>query len=137
MECDGSSVSFFDLRTALASEKARADAAEALAKEEGEARDHWFDLATYEVGGVPQHWKDRAEKAEATIASLTGVCRRGHSRSRVSATPQPPPPPPTMRGLRHSLGRLNAEPDVCAAVADALRTRVRVHMHPRDREEAV
>jgi hypothetical protein len=64
--------------------KARADAAEALAKEEGEARDHWFDLATYEVGGVPQHWKDRAEKAEATIADLTAKLQAAEAEHRFS-----------------------------------------------------
>ncbi len=50
--------------------EARIAELEALVKEEGERGDHWFDLATYDVGGAPRLWKDRAEAAEARSAAL-------------------------------------------------------------------
>ena len=48
--------------------------ATALAKEESERGDQWFNDATYEVGGVPRLWSERATKAEAERDSLKALC---------------------------------------------------------------
>jgi hypothetical protein len=54
---------------AFQAQAARIAELEAHVKEESARGDYWFDIATYEVGGAPQHWKDRAETAERDLAA--------------------------------------------------------------------
>jgi hypothetical protein len=50
---------------AIAALRARCEKAEADLKYESDRGDEWFEKATYEVGGAPQLWSDRATAAES------------------------------------------------------------------------
>lgn len=62
-----------EVREYVAASDARIAELEAFVKEEGERGDYWFDLATYDVGGAPRLWKDRAENAEATEVRIAAL----------------------------------------------------------------
>jgi hypothetical protein len=49
----------------IAALRARCEKAEAELKYESDRGDEWFEKATYEVGGAPQLWSDRATAAES------------------------------------------------------------------------
>ncbi|NNH59504.1 hypothetical protein HLI01_22475 [Rhizobium laguerreae] len=59
-----------EARSEIAELRSRCEKAEAELKYESDRGDEWFEKATYEVGGAPQLWSDRATAAESRCEEL-------------------------------------------------------------------